>query len=303
MSRVPFVQRFGLDQSKPIDNDIPRSARVALAHLIADLTSKEYLEGSRQWNRPVLDELFRCGRFTSQDFEFEQSTPFLEVVVESLARMEWWQVYTFFERVYERLLIAVGYFEEKIDEWVETVTLSDVREYYTDELNIILAEENIAYHFVNGQFQRRGRAQTQKSIQRVGMVLTVPALSGVRNHYNRARQFFDERPEPDTKNCIKEALCALEACLEVLTDKPASKNFTKILRQLQGNEPRQVPSPIVEGMIKLHAYRGSGQGVAHAALGGSKVSELEAELVLNLVASYITYLVDLLSQPQEEIPF
>ena len=57
------------------------------------------------------------------------------------------------------------------------------------------------------------------------------------------------------------------------------------------------------GIIKLHAYRGSGQGVAHAALAGTKVSELEAELVLSLVASYITYLTDLLLRPEDENPF
>jgi hypothetical protein len=95
----------------------------------------------------------------------------------------------------------------------------------------------------------------------------------------------------------------LEACLEILTQKPASKDFTKVVKQLQGNAIDEIPPPVAEGMIKLHGYRGSGQGVAHAALAGTKVSELEAELVLNLVASYITYLVDLFSHPEDEVPF
>lgn len=303
MSKVPFNQRLGLEQSKAIDDDIPASARIALAHLVCDLGAKSYLEGSYPgWDAHALEELFRCGRFTGREFGFDQGTSFLVRAAESLQNMEWWQVCVFFERVYDRLLVAAGYRDED-DDWVETVSISNVRKYYAEELNAILAEENIAYHFVDGQFQRRGRAQTQKSIQRVGMVLTAPALSSVRAHYNKARRFFDERPEPDTENCVKEALCALEACLEVLTGKPASRDFTKVVRQLQGNAPAEIPPPVAEGLIKLHAYRGSGQGVAHASLKGSRVSELEAELVLNLVASYITYLVDLLSQPEEEIPF
>ena len=56
-------------------------------------------------------------------------------------------------------------------EWVLDTPLSEVKAYYTDEINTLLAEENIGYQFVNGEFQRRGRAQTQKNIQRVGVVL------------------------------------------------------------------------------------------------------------------------------------
>jgi len=296
-----------MNQSKPIDNDVPKNTRIALTHLIVDLDGKDYLKGSNNYSyrrKLILGELYRCGRFTGQEFEIGEHPSLLALVVAPMQEMKWWQVYTFFERVYERLLVAAGHYEDD-DEWIEEAGISDVQKYYTDELNTILAEENIAYHFVEGQFQKRGRAQTQKSIQRVGMVLATPTLSKVRNHYNKARKFFDERPEPDVENCIKESLCALEACLEILTGKAASKNFTGVVKQIQGNDQGKIPSPIAQGMVKLHAYRGSGEGVAHAALEGTRVTELEAELVLNLVASYVTYLVDLLQhqQPEEEIPF
>jgi hypothetical protein len=54
-------------------------------------------------------------------------------------------------------------------------------------------------------------------------------------------------------------------------------------------------------MIKIHAYRGSGQGVSHVAEQGTRVTELEAELMINLVAAYVTYLVDL--YPYEEADY
>lgn len=305
MSKIPFKQRFGLEQSKPIDDDFPESARVALAYLVVDLQDQGCFSGFEASR--VLNELFRTGRFTGQEFDSGINTTFLDNVLAPLQKMEWWQVYTFCERLHDCHIGDAGEFHNSgnygvSDHWVLTASKADMQKYYADELNNILAEEHLAYHFVDGQFQRRGRAQTQKSIQRMGAVLADPSLSNVRTHYNKAREFFDERPEPDAENCVKEALCALEACLEILAEKPASKDFAKVVKQLQGNSPGQIPSPVAQGMIKLHAYRGSGQGVAHAALQGSKVSEVEAELVLNLVASYVTYLVDLLSQP-EEIPF
>jgi hypothetical protein len=127
----------------------------------------------------------------------------------------------------------------------------------------------------------------------MGAVLADTRLEQVKNHYIKARKFFDLRPTPDPENCIKEALCSLEASIEILTTKNASKEFEKVIKQLEGNNSNQIPYPIGDGLIKLHSYRGSGQGVAHAALLGNKVTILEAELVLNIVASYITYLADL----------
>ncbi|HEY9756337.1 MAG TPA: hypothetical protein V6C97_14315 [Oculatellaceae cyanobacterium] len=165
-----------------------------------------------------------------------------------------------------------------------------------------MEEENLAFHFSDGQFHRRGRLQTQKAFERVGAVLAAHRLEKVKSHYNNARKFFDTRPTPDFENCVKEALCALEACIEILTAKNASKDFEKAIRQLQGNNPNQIPSPIGEGMIKLHSYRGSGQGVAHASLQGNRVAVVDAELVLSLVAAYITYLVDLFPVA-EDVPF
>jgi hypothetical protein len=187
--------------------------------------------------------------------------------------------------------------------WVETKGLSQVREYYTDELNNILAEENIGYTFINGEFQRRGRPQTQKSIQRLGAVLADPRLARVRAHFNEARSFFDERPDADVEDCVKEAVCALEAAVEILTDRPASRDFERMIKRLEGGESGEIPPPIAQGMIKLRAYRGSAQGVAHAALKGNVVSEAEAELVLSVVAACVTYLHDVLSPQEEQFPF
>lgn len=252
----------------------------------------------------IVGEALRTGRFNGNEFGQDGYTSFHGEIYEAIERMDWVKVYIFCERIYEHLLKAGGHYEhpDYPESWVETKSLSDVRTHYEREINLIIAEENLAFQFVDGKFQRRGRAQTQKSIRRMGTVLADPILTNVRRHYNKAREFFDLRPEADAENCIKEAICALEACAEALSGLPVSLNFSREIKKLQGDGDRQIPATLAESMIRIHAYRGSGQGVAHAALSGSKVSELEAELILNLVASYITYLVDLLSS-EEDIPF
>jgi len=209
MFKTSFNQRFGLEQAKPIDGDFPESARIALAYLIVDLNNKHYLT---QYDY-LFTELSRTGRFTSEamvDFD-DPNSLFSDDVLNLLKRMDWKRVFLFCERIYDRLLVEAWENFQSDDGWNRkmTTTLAEVREYYTEELNTILAEENIAYHFVDSQFQRRGRAQTQKSTQRVGLILSNPALSDVLNHYNKALGFFRRFPEPDAENCVKEALCAL----------------------------------------------------------------------------------------------
>lgn len=299
MSKVSFAQRFGFEKGAPISNDFPSTARTALAYLLEDLANRDYERLKPK--QAIIAEICRTGR--QKPVDENQYETFFDQVLWHLDNMEWEQVYTFCERAYERLLAPIGVliYHENINysdvEWKEEMPLVEVQKYFKTEINSILVEENLAYNFINGQFQRRGRAQTQKNIQRVGTVLANPDLADARNHYNRAREFFDQRPEPDVQNCVKEAVCALESCVFTLF-KSSTNNFTRTIKQID-----KIPPTISEGIIKLYSYRGDAKGVAHAAPQGSQVSEIEAELVLSLVASYITYLVDLQFYPYDEIPF
>ena len=276
-----------------IENDFPSSARTALIYLLVDLQKKSFLVDSSN----IILELNRIGRFTKGDFEQTKDESFIDKISNRIHKLSWVQVYRFCERIYSKLLKDVG---SDFDDWY--ISLAEVQNYFSDELNLILEEDNFAFYFSDGIFRRRGKAQTQKAFERVGAVLINPKFERVKNHYNKARKFFDKQPKPDLENCVKEALCALEASIEILTDKKASKEFVKVIGQLKGNGPKQIPPPIGEAMIKLHGYRGSGQGVSHSSIHGNRVELIDAELVLSLVASYITYLISLFPL-EEEIPF
>ena len=293
MTKNTINQRLGISSSGFLDGDFPIKARTALAYLFVDIDDKGYCTERSK----ILLELNRIGRFTEEDIDCAVSKPFFDQVLARLVKLSWYQVLFFCERVYSKFLREIG---SECDYCY--TSLSEVREYYTDEINLIMDEENFAFQFVDGQFQRRGRAQTQKVIERLGFVLGDYRLEKVKKHYLKARKFFNNRPKPDCENCIKEALCALEASLEILTEKNASLEFDKSIKQIEGNEQRQIPYPIGDAMIKLHSYRGSGQGVAHASINGNRVNAIDAELVLSIVASFITYLVDLLPF-EEELPF
>jgi hypothetical protein len=290
---MSFQSRYGPKQGNPIDNDFPSSAITAIAYVFNDMRGRGYFVSDQK----IIMELNRLGRFTSQDIPpATDKRNFISEISLRLHMLRWDKIYFFIERVYAKFISGYDYEQDY------SHTIWEAEEYFTSEINLAMEEENLAYFLEEGEFRRKGHLQTQKVLSKVGAVLDREVLAPVRDLFNKARRFFDQRPNPDPQNCVKEAVCALEACVETLTGEPASKSFEKSIRKLQGVNPENIPPPIGEGMIKLHAYRGSAPGVAHAAPSGRTVELSEAELVLSLVASYITYLSDLYPD-DDDIPF
>ncbi len=277
---------------EPMVNDFPARARIALAHVLDEMRDNDYLVSEQS----VIRELDRIGRLTATDVEEEPDESFFDRIKLRLELLEWDQVLLFCERAYEKLLTSPPYGNPDFAYHDYQI----VRQFFEDEINQILDEDHIAFFFQEGKFRRRGRPHTWHMFEGVGKVLIQPRFRMVKHHYNKAREFFDLRPASDAENCVKECICALEACLAAVTGEDASNNFNKVVNRRKGNAPGFIPSPIAEGMQKLYAYRGSAQGVAHAALQGNRVTALEAELVLSLTAAYITYLADL--YPEDELP-
>lgn len=167
--KLPFAQRFGLTEGKPIYNDFPQTAIVGLIYLFDELENRNYLRHQRSnsgWYF-LLREFYRITR--QQDFQISEIKQQRDRLIELLIEADWHQIYTFCERIHDSILIEFGY-NQYDDNWIVETPLAEVRHFYSSELNIILSEENIGYHFVDGEFQRRGRAQTQQNIQRVGTV-------------------------------------------------------------------------------------------------------------------------------------
>ncbi len=286
-------KRLNIPKDKLIYDDFPNNARIAVVYLFKDLIDKSYI-----WHGDsILLELNRTGRLTNDEFGTDDQWDFYKKLGYLLDKLNWVSVLIFLERSYERLLTSVSDFHGD-----DIVTIKEVREYFSDEINLILIEENLGLEFIDGKFSRKYKFQTQKLINQASKVLEKPELEQVRKHYKKALDFFNQKPNPDSENCVKEAICALEACIEILFSVEASKEFDKALSKIQGNTSGKVPPPIVEGIKKLHSYRGSSQGVAHASMEGNKVSPSEAELVLSLVAAYITYLDDICIR-EADFPF
>ncbi len=299
MAHPSFARRMGFDQSAPIVDDFPDEARIALSYLLHGLLRSGRIGDADA----LLTEFCWVGAIEKPGVTYLRSPNELLALLRGLS---WDRVFGLCERLYRRLLQPAGHFagDPRDSDWVETEDATASRMYYAESLNELLTDRNIAYEFRDGRFHRRGRPQTQHNIERVGTVLTQPRLQPVLKHYTKALQCFGLRPSPDYENTVKEAACALEACVEVVTTtEKVSQDFELAMKQLQGTGPHQIPPAIAQSMVKLHAFRGAARGAGHAALKGSEIAPADAELVLSLTAAYITYLADRFPLVEEEIPF
>lgn len=297
MDLLPFNQRFGIEVSKVIDNDFPKTARIGLFNLLSIFAENRCVFWSA-----IRNELLRTARIEYNDID---EYLYINDCKDMLYNMEWYKIFIFCERVYQTLLHEVGHSEygyNNAEEYIVDKTLSEVKEYFSRELRNLLLEENISVSFENGEFNRIGKVQTQKNINKVNSVLIDPRLQRVKQHYQKAQKCFNENLFPDNENCIKEAICALESCADILTGEDISKDFSSRLKKYGGSSEDKIPTPIIESIVKVYGYRGTGKGVAHGNIKGLRVTKIEAELVLSLTAVYITYLVDFFSS-ESEIPF
>ncbi len=299
--KTSFSQRHGIHAKSSQANDFPVSARNALMFILQRFVDEGFVrskEDSHPW-RNIYIELLRTNRSSFTDVPNKISpADCLRVLIE----MRWDLVYIFCERFYEQLLVEKSYYDSYHEEWVLQVSLESIRQTYSQEMNNILSEEGISFVFEEGEFRRTGRPQTQKNIVRVNAVLADPSLKPVKAHYLKAHGFFSDKT-PDYENCVKEAICALEAALEIKSGQKVSKDFSRELPKLISSANEGIPAPIIQMMIKFQSYRGSGTGVSHGNTEGFPIGSLEAEMVLSVSAALITYIVDHYTSLEPEIPF
>lgn len=298
MSEIPFSTRFGVCSKKLITDDFLQSARVGLYYIFIDLIEKDLIEKEYNDNQKfkyINFEINRiCRNLNRDDDDSNISRSFYE--------MEWFGVYNLVERLYLKLkpnndFDGYGHIDGDLYD------IEYVKTYFTNEIKHLMAEENIGYDFDNGMFYRKGHISTIKSIKAVAPILSNEKLVKAKEHYNKALKFFQNIKTPDFENSIKESFCALEASLIALHSPEIAKNFEHSIKNLEGYQKEKSPPPIIESIIKLYGYRNSGNGIAHATQKEIKVSEKEAELILALVADYITYFYSLLNKDEYDVPF
>ena len=298
-----FNQRFGIVPNNNSEKTFPPEARSTLMFILENHIRKNVINNNNDeidgWAQ-IYRELLRVSKQPFQEVNDRNITAAL--VNQLLLKIQWNEVFCLCERIYKKITNQLQY-NSYDQELVEIASVEDTKNRFEYDINDLLAEHNLPYNFVNGVFIKPGHLQTQKNINRSAAVLNRAELRKVREHFNKAIEYFTIENKLDYNNSIKESLCALELTAETMSGKKVSKDFNKEIQQFSGIGEDKIPPLLIAVMIKLFAYRGGADGVAHGLTEGYRVSENECELVISTTAALITYLIDFFTSQKENIPF
>jgi hypothetical protein len=296
---TPFSARLS-GMNSLVRDDFPPTARSGLIHLLFDLVDRDYV---RDWG-VIARELQRIGRLQPTHYDMtlvEHGRNAMRDAASILCQIEWQKALDFCERLHSHLAIDVG----RPGEYGFEVTTprADVQNYIANELQRLFDEERLALVFADGLVRRRGRKHLQEVADRASHVLGDPQLDGARRHYSKALTFFRDSTKPDYENCVKEAVCAVEAAAKTLFPEAGVSTLGDFAKWLPKSDRVGMPKALAQTFTGIYAYRSGGDGVGHGGSSGGSATAAVAEYVLGLCASQIVYLVDLAQENATDIPF
>ncbi len=276
-----FSKRYGLRPTPEglMYEDVPKRARVGLYHII----EQPFDEWNKQADQAYL-ALYRkiCVALRiTRDRTVVQSYEAPPAIEKLLHVCDWWQFYDICEVVWD--MLSSSNFS------------SDQRE-FSIRVNELFREEQLGFELKEGKIEKVGSGFIDAKIKEARYLLKEPEFKGADKQFEKAIQALNIRPIPDAENCIKDAIGTIESVGRILVN-----NEKTLLDDIIKDAVKKgvIPKPLDQTFIKLYAYRGNEPGVAHGAVGESKVTVDEAELILAMSAAMIIYLVkkrDLLHQ-------
>lgn len=271
-----FSKRYGLRPTTEglIEETVPNSARIGLAYILDELYENRHMEPTEVYKSICI--ALRIPR-KNRDYALENYPDLVPHVEGIIEECEWWKFHDICEVIWRILRGKYDYYADL----------------FTRSLNSLFIDEGLPFELINGKIEKAGSGFTQAQIKEARYLLKEPEFKGADKQFEKAIKAINVRPNPDVENCIKDAVGTIESVGRIITN-----NEKALLNDVikQAVKKGVIPQPLDQTFTKLYAYRGSEPGVAHGAVGTSKVTVDEAEFVLTMSAAMIIYLVKKRSQ-------
>jgi hypothetical protein len=185
---------------------------------------------------------------------------------------QWFRVYDFIERLYER-------FEEYNE---ETEKRKKVAPQFQQALNEFFIEEGIGWQLVDGEIVTRGTEAFESATTQAVATLDKAGGTTARDEIHEARTDLSRRPEPDLTGAIQHGMAALECVARDVCGDP--KATLGVILKKKSN---LIPKPLDMAIEKAWGYASEmGRHIRE----GRQLNRKEAELIVSLAATISTYL-------------
>jgi hypothetical protein len=183
-------------------------------------------------------------------------------------KMAWYEVYDFIE------YIANIYWDNKINEK------------FKQEVNKVLEKEMSGYRFVGDYIAPIIDEVEIKEIEDVFDSNYEP----VKRHLANALELLSDRENPDYINSIKESITAVEAIVQVVTDRKT--DLGSCLKELKKKNYLDLNKEFINGLTSLYSWTNKEDGIRHAHTGEElKTTFEEAKYMLVSCSAFINYLI------------
>jgi hypothetical protein len=266
-----FSKRYNLRPTPLglIQEDVPESARIGLFYILEDYL--QYIDHINYYSDicMALRIPYKERNTIISSYGDDLSYPIQEL----LMSCDWWRVYDICEITYK--------------------STRSHRYDLSEKINKLLVDEQLSFTMKDGKIEKIGSGYIDAEIKEARYLLKEPEFRGADRHFEKAIKSLNERPKPDVENCIKDAIAAIESVGRVIVN-----DENALLSDIIKSSVKKgiIPQPLDQTFQKVYAYRGNEPGVAHGAVGESKITVDEAELILAMSAAMILYLVKKRSQ-------
>lgn len=191
---------------------------------------------------------------------FPTHAEFLRHLKEKVLKGDWYRVYDLLE-----FLLRMDFVDSKA-------------------VNFILEKEMSGYRVIKGLIVP---ITDKAELEELEKAASLPdPFAGVRVHISSALEKLAQRPEPDLRNAVKEAISAVESAARIITgrEKATLGDLLKIL------EEQGLHSALREAWSKLYGYTSNENGVRHAMIEEPAIDFTLAKYLVVACAAFVNFL-------------
>jgi hypothetical protein len=160
---------------------------------------------------------------------------------------------------------------------------------FIKNVNEVLEEENSAFRFIGKIIAPISNEIEIKEIEdALQKTKSFAAFRGANEHLTTALERFSDKQKPDYRNCIKEAVSAVEAICRHFTEE---STLGDALKRLESKDLIINPA-LKQGFEKIYGWTNGKDGIRHALLEDNVNADFnDAKFMLVACSAFVNYLI------------
>ena len=191
-------------------------------------------------------------------------------------KLEWYKTYDFIEFIFKNYRHIMGCSSNKAEQG------------FIGNVNFILERELSGYRFVEGVLVPISSKEEVSEICEAIDRSVLYGLNGAREHIQAALRLLGQKPDPNYRNSIKEAISAVESVVKQIAG-DSSQGLADALNVLDKNVG--IHGALKEGFKKLYGYSSDEDGIRHAILEEANIGYDEAKFMIVSCSAFVNFLI------------